>query len=226
MHPTSKRISIIGGGPAGAFAAAELARGGLDVLVFDEKLAWEKPCGGGITPKAITRWPFLRDALADRNWIKHCEVTAPSGRKVNFALDSQIAIFSRLALNGLMLEKARNAGVQVLQERIVNIGGAPGNWSLSSSSSRYEADFVVLAAGARNPFRGQFSHPGGPENFTVAVGYYVPGTDRTVQIKFLPGLHGYIWVFPRADHFSVGICGRMQGKNTADLRRILEEQMP
>jgi flavin-dependent dehydrogenase len=226
MHPTSKRIAIIGGGPAGAFAAAELARGGLDVLVFDEKLAWEKPCGGGITPKAITRWPFLRDALADRNWIKHCEVTAPSGRKVNFALDSQIAIFSRLALNGLMLEKARNAGVQVLQERIVNIGGAPGNWSLSSSSSRYEADFVVLAAGARNPFRGQFSHPGGPENFTVAVGYYVPGTDRTVQIKFLPGLHGYIWVFPRADHFSVGICGRMQGKNTADLRRILEEQMP
>jgi len=226
MHPTSKRIAIIGGGPAGAFAAAELARGGLDVLVFDEKLAWEKPCGGGITPKAITRWPFLRDALADRNWITHCEITAPSGRKVAFPLDSQIAIFSRLALNGLMLERARNAGAQMSQERVVNIDGAPGNWILSSSSSRYRADFVVLATGARNPFRGQFSRPLGPENFVVAVGYYVPGTHRTVQIKFLPALHGYIWVFPRADHFSVGICGRMQGKNSADLRRILEEQMP
>ena len=181
MHSTSKRIAIIGGGPAGAFAAAELARGGLDVLVFDEKLAWEKPCGGGITPKAITRWPFLRDALADRNWITHCEITAPSGRKVAFPLDSQIAIFSRLALNGLMLEKARNAGVQVLQERIVNIGGAPGNWSLSSSSSRYEADFVVLAAGARNPFRGQFSHPGGPKTSQLPSGITCP--EPTAQFK-------------------------------------------
>jgi len=221
-----KRIAIIGGGPAGAFAATELARGEHKILLFDEKLAWEKPCGGGITPKAITRWPFLRDAVADRNWITRCEITAPSGRQVIFPLDRQIAIFSRLALNGLMLERARNAGAQVLQERIVNIGGAPGKWILSSSSSRYEAEFVVLASGARNPFRGQFSRPLGSENFVVAAGYYVPGTHRTVQIKFLPGLHGYIWVFPRADHFSVGICGRMQGKNSADLRRTLEEQMP
>jgi flavin-dependent dehydrogenase len=224
MRPN--RIAIVGGGPAGAFAAAELARGGRDVLLVDEKLAWEKPCGGGITPKAIQRWPFLGDATAERNWTTHCELTAPSGRNVTFPLNSQIAIFSRLALNGLMLERARDAGVQVLRERIVNIDGAPGNWMLSSSYSRHQSDFIVLAAGARNPFRGQFTRSLGPENFVVAAGYYVPGTHRTVQIKFLPGLHGYIWIFPRADHFSVGICGRMQGKNTADLRRILEEQMP
>src|SRR5438270_12237105 len=142
MHRCN-RIAIIGGGPAGAFAAAELARGGHEVLLFDEKLAWEKPCGGGITPKAITRWPFLRDAVIDRNWITHCELTAPSGRRVSFPLDSQIAIFSRVALNGLMLEKARDAGAQVLQSRIVSIDGAPGNWILSSGSARYQTEFVV-----------------------------------------------------------------------------------
>ncbi|HZP16609.1 MAG TPA: NAD(P)-binding protein, partial [Terriglobales bacterium] len=62
-----KPIAILGGGPAGAFAAAELARAGRDVLLFDEKLAWEKPCGGGLTDKAIVRWPFLRDAQVERN---------------------------------------------------------------------------------------------------------------------------------------------------------------
>lgn len=226
MDPASKRVAIIGGGPAGAFAATELARSGRDVLLFDEKLAWEKPCGGGITAKAIERWPFLRDAAVGRNWITHCELIAPSDRKAVFPLESQIAIFSRLALNGLMLQRACDAGARVLQKRILNIAGSPGNWIISSGSARYEADFVVLAAGARNPFRGQFSRPLGPEDFVVAVGYYVPGTHRTVQIKFLAGLHGYIWVFPRADHFSAGICGRMQGKNSGDLRRILEEQMP
>jgi len=105
-----KRIAIIGGGPAGAFAAAELARAGQEVLLFDEKLAWEKPCGGGLTDKALARWPFLRDSQVERNWISDCELIAPSGRRVAFRLDRPIAIFSRLALNGLLLDRARKAG--------------------------------------------------------------------------------------------------------------------
>ena len=46
-------VAIIGAGPAGAFAAEMLARAGRKVLLIDEKLAWEKPCGGGITHKAL-----------------------------------------------------------------------------------------------------------------------------------------------------------------------------
>src|SRR5690349_16995097 len=47
-----KRVAILGGGPAGAIAAEQLASAGLRVALFDEKLAWEKPCGGGLTYKA------------------------------------------------------------------------------------------------------------------------------------------------------------------------------
>jgi len=28
-------------------------------MVFDEKLAWEKPCGGGLTYKAYDQYPYL-----------------------------------------------------------------------------------------------------------------------------------------------------------------------
>ncbi len=221
-----KRIAIIGGGPAGAFAAAELARAGQEVLLFDEKLAWEKPCGGGLTDKALARWPFLRDSQVERNWISDCELIAPSGRRVAFRLDRPIAIFSRLALNGLLLDRARQAGARVLRERITRIEGNASDWNLRSSSGDYRADFVVLAAGARNPFRGQFSQALGPENFMVAVGFYIPGTRPVAQVKFLKGLHGYLWIFPRSDHFSAGICGRMKGKSTAELRRRLEDSLP
>src|SRR5205814_1695911 len=44
-----KTVAVLGGGPAGALAAEHLARAGLKTYVFDEKLAWEKPCGGGVT---------------------------------------------------------------------------------------------------------------------------------------------------------------------------------
>jgi flavin-dependent dehydrogenase len=224
--PDLQRIAIIGGGPAGAFAAAELARTGREVLLFDEKLAWEKPCGGGLTDKALARWPFLRDAQVERNWVSDCELIAPSGRRVRFALERQIAIFSRLKLNGLLLDHARAAGALVNLERVLQIDGVAGRWTIMTANRSYAADFIVIAAGARNSLRGRFTAPLGPENFMVAAGYYIPGNHQTVQIKFLKDLHGYIWIFPRADHFSAGICGRMQGKSTGELRRILESYLP
>ena len=56
-----KTVAVLGGGPAGASAAERLARAGLNTIVFDEKLAWEKPCGGGLTYKAYEQYPFLID---------------------------------------------------------------------------------------------------------------------------------------------------------------------
>jgi len=38
-----KTVAILGGGPAGSFAAERLASAGLRSIGFDEKLAWEKP---------------------------------------------------------------------------------------------------------------------------------------------------------------------------------------
>ena len=207
-------------------AAAELARARREVVLFDEKLAWEKPCGGGLTDKALTRWPFLREAEVERNWISDCELIASSGRTASFRLDRQIAIFSRLALNGLLLDRARDARAELRRERVLQVERTGQSWLVRGAGSSYRADYVVLAAGARNSFRDQFSTHLGPENFMVAVGYYVPGNHHTVQIKFLDALHGYLWIFPRADHFSAGVCGRMQGTSTAELRKILEASLP
>lgn len=224
MH--AQRIAVIGGGPAGAFAATELARSGREVWLFDEKLAWEKPCGGGLTDKALARWPFLREAHVERNWISDCELISPSGRSTAFHLDPQIAIFSRFALNGLFLDRAREAGAGLQRERVLHIGREAELWMISTPTSSYAADFVVIATGARNSFRNQFCRPLGPENFMVAVGYYIPGTNHKVQLKFLEDLNGYLWIFPRADHFSAGVCGRMNGGKTAELRRLLEASLP
>ncbi len=43
-----KKIAIVGGGPAGALCGERLATAGFEVTIFDERLAWEKPCGGGL----------------------------------------------------------------------------------------------------------------------------------------------------------------------------------
>lgn len=220
---TNSSIAIIGAGPAGSLVAAKLARAGRRVLLFDEKSAWEKPCGGGITHKAVVQYPFLRDAQIERNWVSGCEIVSPAGRRVAFTLDQPVAIFSRHVLNGLLLDMARQAGAEFRQTRITSIEGCAGAWRLRNANSEIAAEYLILATGARNPFRARFSLPFTSGDLMATAGYYISGTGTTMQLQFLPGLHGYIWIFPRANHFSAGICGKMTGVSTARLRKLLEQ---
>lgn len=217
----TESIAVVGGGPAGAMAAAQLCGGGRQVVLIDEKLAWEKPCGGGLTHKALERYPFLAEAEVERNWVRGCELVSPSGRRAWFDLDKQMAIFSRCVLNGLMLERARAAGAEIVQARVVEIGGERGKWRLSTREGEISASYVVVAAGARNPFR--LRSPLAAADLMATAGYYIPGSGDCIHISFLAGLKGYIWLFPRRDHISAGICGKVDAMPTAQLRRMLED---
>ena len=213
---------MVGGGPAGAMAASLLSAAGHKTCLFEEKLAWEKPCGGGLTHKALARYPFLADAEVERNWVEGCELISPSGRRAWFSLDQPIAIFSRRVLNRLLLDRAENAGAEIVRERVIGIDGRPGAWSLRTSEREGQADYVILAGGARNSLRVQFRHPLAPADLMATFGYYIPLTGNSMQIKFARGLEGYIWIFPRRDHLSAGICGKLNGRSTAELRRMLD----
>ena len=62
-----------------------------------------------------------------------------------------------------------------------------------------------------------------PADTMLALGYYVPEEQDHIDIQFLPQLEGYIWVFPRCGHLSVGICGK--GEPARKLRARLEAYM-
>src|ERR1017187_1009613 len=98
------KVAILGGGPSGAFAAERLASAGVSTVVVDEKLAWEKPCGGGLTWKAYSQYPFLAENDTPRKWISETVLAAPKSAPVTLALDRPLLIYSRYDLNRLLLE--------------------------------------------------------------------------------------------------------------------------
>ena len=206
-------------------AAALLADGGREVLLFEEKLAWEKPCGGGLTAKALERYSFLaqNEECAGSQTVDDCELISPAGRSVRFHLQYPVAIFPRLALNGLLLERARRAGVEIYKERVTHIEGSGASWRLVTPQHEYRASFIIVAAGARNSLRSQFLSPISPSDLMITAGYFIPGQSSLMQLQFLKGIAGYIWVFPRADHVSAGIAGKMGETSAGDLRHMLEE---
>ncbi len=217
-----KRIAVLGGGPAGAFAAAELASAGLDVTIFDEKLAWEKPCGGGLTHKAYGRYPFLIENGAAKKMVARTVLGAPRAGSVCLELDKPIVIYSRFELNGLLLKRAEDAGAQLEKTRVLSIERGSSGWRIRTRNGIAEAGYCILAAGARNPLR-EFGTALRPRDTMSALGYYVPGDREEIDVQFLSGLEGYIWVFPRCGHLSVGICGK--GESAASLRKRLEDYL-
>ncbi len=97
----------------------------------------------------------------------------------------------------------------------------PG-WNIRTRDGRIEADYCVVATGARNPLRDVGTQYTAHDTM-YALGYFVPSTQAHIDIQFLPNLEGYIWVFPRQGHLSVGIGGK--GESAQSLRARLERYM-
>ncbi|MDX2152282.1 MAG: NAD(P)/FAD-dependent oxidoreductase [Bryobacteraceae bacterium] len=217
-----RRVAVIGGGPAGAVAAERLASAGLRTVVLDEKLAWEKPCGGGITYKAYSQYPFLIDNQTPKRIVSETYLTAGGAGPARLELKRPLVIYSRYDLNRMLLERAEKAGAQIEKERVLEMRRGPSQWQIKTRHGILEADYCVLATGARNPLR-EFGTEWRAADTMYALGYYVPSQQEHIDIQFLPHLEGYIWVFPRCGHLSVGICGK--GEPASKLRTRLEAYM-
>lgn len=217
-----KRVAVLGGGPAGAFAAERLAAAGVNTVLFDEKLAWEKPCGGGLSAKAYEKYPFLLRNSAPKRVVATACMAAPGAGVARMSLRRPLVIYSRFDLNRMLLERAERAGARIEKARITGLARTASGWRLSTRTASLEADFCIVATGARNSFKDVGARLTSAD-VMCALGYYVPAEQEHIDIQFLPPLEGYIWIFPRCGHLSVGICGK--GEPAAKLRGRLESYM-
>jgi len=190
------------------------------VEIFDEHLAWEKPCGGGLTHKAIECFPFLLDNSYPKKLVNSVELISSNEQHARLEMSHPIVIYSRKVLNGMLLDRARAAGCDVQQSHVIAVDTASPKPRYCVDGEWKPADFLVLAAGARNQLVPE-SRPLQRDELEMTQGYFVPQTADAITVKFLPHFEGYIWSFPRCDHLSVGICGSMAAHTSTELKTHL-----
>jgi flavin-dependent dehydrogenase len=201
--------------------------------MFDHRAPWEKPCGGGITVKAQSDFPWLAHIAPLGKAVIDFRLLSPTDHEVAFACPQPTLIFARAVLDEEIRKRAEAAGARRIPRKVQTIERANGGWRLDAQGERHDVDSLVGADGAAGKTR-ELLVPDFPGFRTsITSGFFIPARLDRIETKFFQDARGYLWFFPRPDHLSVGLClwdGRGHEMNGAETRRrllaLLERYFP
>ena len=221
---------VVGGGPAGSTTAYRLADQGASVLLVDKAtFPRDKPCGGGMTLRAVRQCPVDPTPVVEE-WIDQVELRFRyRAAVVRETREPVVWMTQRRRLDAFLLDAARAKGVEVREgvrvaiepeHSVVVLGGG----------ERVGADAIVGADGANGITA---KSVGLGEGIVYGVAYEgnvkYPTLPReryarrlVLELADIPG--GYGWVFPKGDHANVGVGGwQSEGPRLREhLRRVCE----
>ena len=214
------QVVVAGAGPAGAVAARTLAAAGIDTLLVDRAtFPRNKPCGGGLTARAVARFPWLSAVLAtiDVQPIARLHLEGPDGSAVDMGSSDPVGFLVRRVVfdHGLVLEATR-AGARLLEGfEITQVETDAASVTLRSRDGRtLTAPQVVAADGVHSVMAKRLGVNARwpPESLAIDMMEETPHAtlraerpDEVWIAYAYQGLDGYSYIFPKVHHVNVGI---------------------
>ena len=215
------QIAVVGAGPAGTWASILLAKRGHAVTLIDSQEPWEKPCGGGVTTKVLSKFGLFGLDLP-RNPIDQITIYFGNDTSVSVAPQHPLAVLSRQELARYLFQEAERVGVSIRKARVTHIEPLSHGWKLSTREQSLQSDFLIGADGTTSLVRRTVGTALRPEDLCVTIGYFIPGQSTShMKIYFVPLLKGYIWSFPRPNHISFGLITRSEPGWTSRAKTLL-----
>jgi menaquinone-9 beta-reductase len=208
-------------------AAVRLARAGASVTMFDASHPREKPCGGGLTGRALALITDVIDIRAVPAVVVKSANVEAAGRASDVPLvdrgatpDSSLLVVSRSIFDRALVDAATMSGAKLVTEKAVGVARNRANMTVQTARGVYDFDYVLGADGANSLVRKKLARPFQRAQLSVAAGYFVHGVSASsIAIKTMVEQPGYLWSFPRPDHLAVGICAAAAHHATSgDLR--------
>lgn len=221
-------VVVIGGGPAGATAAHDLARAGRSVLLLDR--AWRvKPCGGAVPPQLLKDFDVPESLLVAR--INEARMISPKGKTVDIPVGKGfVGMVDREVFDEWLRERAANAGATrltgafVRRERdadgIARIVYTDGR-SRQGGEKSVRARAIIGADGALSQVARQCVPRANEGKFVFAYHEIIKSPDANSELfahdrcdvyyqgPLSPDF--YAWIFPHGKTTSVGTGSLQKG---------------
>jgi geranylgeranyl reductase family protein len=208
-------VLVVGAGPAGSTAAYRLASAGASVLLADKaQFPRDKPCGGGLTMRAVRQLPFSVEPVVEDRTMR-VRFGLDFTRRVERAVDEPLVLMTqRKRLDAFLVEQAAKAGAEFRDGvKVSDLALEDDGARARVNGSSVTAVHALLADGANGVSARAVGLDDGREH-GVALEANVPyGVVREedyrgllcLELANVPG--GYGWVFPKGDHVNVGVGG-------------------
>jgi len=226
--PMKYDVAVVGAGPAGAWTAYVLASRGARVVLADPSHPREKPCGGGVTGRALAlvRPSLALDRLPAVSIRTARFIDTPTAKTARVPLDGgtltgALVVASRTEFDGLLLAAATRAGAVLVPARVTNIEIEHGGFRLDTADGKAQrVGWVIGADGANSLVRRRLARPFRRDQLSIATGFFARGiSSDEIVLELVGDPPGYLWSFPRPDHLAIGICSAADAGVTAGALR-------
>jgi geranylgeranyl reductase len=238
-------VVVVGGGPAGATAAEDLARQGRSVLLID-RAGRIKPCGGAIPPRLIKDFAIPDHLLVAR--ARCARMISPSDQKVDIPIEGGfVGMVDREQFDEWLRQRAAGSGAVRVTGRFERIertddGMAVVHFRTQTGAVRADGEgqpasvrarCVIGADGARSEVARQ-QVPGADRARWVFAYHEIvrapeqPGPDYDgsrcdvyYRGQLSPDFYG--WVFPHGGTLSVGTGSADKGFSLRQATQLLRQ---
>ena len=216
-------VAVVGGGPSGATAAADLARHGLDVALLD-RAGRIKPCGGAIPPRLLREFDVPDHLLVAR--VNRAKIVSPKAKHVHMPIEDGgfVGMVDRDVFDEWLRVRAATQGATRIQANFKRIErDAKTHATLHYLDGAGQAQTIgarqVIGADGAVSAVGRQNIPGQPHHvFAYHEVIRAPvddaSFDRTCCDVYYDGGYSpdfYAWIFPHGDTVSVGTGSAKKG---------------
>ncbi|MBE9178452.1 geranylgeranyl reductase family protein [Oculatella sp. LEGE 06141] len=219
---------VVGAGPAGGSAAYHLAKRGRSVLILEkESLPRYKPCGGGVSPQ-VAQWFDFDFSPAISIKVDAIRCTWKMGDPVDAKLNTPEPIWMvrRDVFDHFLVQQAQKQGAELKDSiEVTGIEFKSDRWQVNTSNGPFEARYLIAADGAKGPMAKWLGFKERKRRLAGALEAEAPAQlsgSQSAHFEFGLVKNGYVWNFPKADGYSVGV-GTFRGGEPQDFKAILNE---
>ncbi|MEB3336995.1 MAG: geranylgeranyl reductase family protein [Leptolyngbyaceae bacterium] len=219
---------IVGAGPAGGSAAYHLAKRGRSVLLLEkESLPRYKPCGGGVSP-AVAQWFDFDFSPAISLKVSTIRYTWKMEDPVEAELETPEPVWMvrRDVFDHFLVQQAQKQGAELRDNTPVQgIEFKSDHWQVNTANGPVTGRYLIGADGAKGSMAKWLGFKERKRRLGGALEAEAPAEVKDGHIahfEFGMVKNGYIWNFPKADGYSIGI-GTFRGGEAQDLKSIVAE---
>ncbi|MBD2461711.1 geranylgeranyl reductase family protein [Oscillatoria sp. FACHB-1407] len=219
---------IVGAGPAGGTAAYHLAKRGRSVLILEKaSLPRYKPCGGGVSPQ-VAQWFDFDFSPAISLKVNEIRYTWKMGDPVEAKLKTPEPIWMvrRDVFDHFLVQQAQKQGAELRDStEVTGIEFQSSHWQVNTAHGSVTGRYLIAADGAKGPMAKWLGFKERKRRLGAALEAEAPAhveNPDVAHFEFGMVKNGYIWNFPKADGYSIGI-GTFIGGQGQDFKSILSE---